>query len=79
MNKPDHQITIHIDRKPYKVDAEHLTGRQMRALPNPDISALYELKLDVPGGTDTVVGDDDPVELRNWQHFYSVQRNTNPG
>ena len=46
MNKPDHQITIHIDRKPYQVDAEHLTGRQIRALPNPDISSQYELKLD---------------------------------
>lgn len=79
MTKPDHNINIHIDRKLYKVGVDQLTGRELRALPEPDISAQYELKLEVPGGTDRVVADDEKVELRNGEHFYSVQRNTNPG
>lgn len=70
---------IHIDRKQYKTDESVLTGRQLRTLPEPDISADYILKLEIPGGTDRDIEDDEKVEIRNGLHFYSIQRNTNPG
>lgn len=42
---PDKNNVIHIDKKVYKVEADALTGAQLRALPEPDIAANYELVL----------------------------------
>ncbi|MHB1128858.1 MAG: hypothetical protein ACYC06_02270 [Ilumatobacteraceae bacterium] len=75
---PNSTNVIHIDRKQYKTDASMLTGAQLRTLPEPDISAEFNLWLEVPGGTDRIIDDED-VEICNGLHFYSIQRNTNPG
>jgi hypothetical protein len=72
-------ITVHIDKKPYKVDVEELTGAQLRALSDPDISAGYELLLEVPGGDDRPIGDDETVALNPGIHFFSAPRNITPG
>lgn len=71
--------TIHIDKKKYTVEAESLTGAQLRALPDTDITAEYELMLEVPGGEDDSIGDEQTVTLKNGMHFFSAPRNITPG
>jgi hypothetical protein len=72
-------ITIHIDRKPYKVDQTELTGAQLRQVAQPPIGGNYDLWLEVPGGEDKLIGDDESVELKNGMHFFSTQKHITPG
>lgn len=73
------KYTIHIDKKKYSVEVDELTGAQLRALPEPDISANYELLLEVPGGEDDPISDGQAVALKNGMHFFSAPRNITPG
>jgi multiubiquitin len=77
--KPPKKITIHIDRKPFKVDAPSLTGAQIRALPEPDIGSDYDLWLEVPGGEDERIEIDQVVRLKDGMHFFSAHSHINPG
>jgi hypothetical protein len=76
---PKHDYVIHIDKKPYKVEEEALTGAALRALPNPGIASNYELVLQVPGGDDRQIADDELVPLTNGMHFFSVPKNLDAG
>ena len=73
------KYTTHIDKKKYTVEVGELTGAQLRALPEPDISAQYELLLEVPGGEDDPIGDSQTVQLTSGMHFFSAPRNITPG
>ena len=77
--KTNDTVVIHIDKKMYKVEETALTGAQLRALPDPDIASKYELVLQVPGGDDRQIADDDSVELSNGMHFFSVPKNLDAG
>jgi hypothetical protein len=77
--KKPHEIVIHIDRNQFKVEKPTLTGEQLRQLPSPPIGADYDLFREVPGGEDKLIADQENVELENGMHFFSVQRNINPG
>lgn len=83
MNEREEQnhdkTVIHIDRQQFKVEQESLTGEELRKLPSPPIGPDYDLFLEVPGGEDKLIGDQEQVELENGMHFFSVQRNINPG
>jgi hypothetical protein len=72
-------VTIHIDRKMVKVTADSLTGAELRQLPDSPIGADYDLYLEVPGGEDRLIADDETVALTNGMHFFSVQRHITPG
>lgn len=76
---PNHEIVIHVDKRTYKVEQASMTGAELRALPNPNIAAEYQLTLQVPGGEDTPIADDEIVELKNGMHFFSVPKNLNAG
>lgn len=78
-DKPVKEIVIHIDKKQYKVSTPTLTGLGLRQLPNPDISQEYELELEVPGGEDLPIADNQVVELKNGIHFFSAPRNITAG
>jgi hypothetical protein len=77
-HKP-HEITVHIDRKPYKTDQQSLTGEQLRQLAQPPIGADYDLYLEVPGGEDELIDDQQSVELKDGIHFFSSQKHITPG
>jgi hypothetical protein len=79
VSEHEHEITIHIDRKQFKVDAKELTGAQLRQLPNPPIGSDYDLYLEVPGGEDELIADDQEVKLKEGMHFFSTQRHITPG
>lgn len=78
-DKPEKDIVIHIDKKQYKVSESELTGSALRQLPEPDISQEYELELEVPGGDDQPIADDQVVPLKNGMHFFSAPRNITAG
>ena len=80
--KPDPQhksFSIKIDRDPFKVDSETITGAELRALPTPPVGSDRDLFLVVPGGQDRLVGDDEIVTLREGAHFITAPRNVTPG
>lgn len=77
--KDDKRKVIHIDREVFKVEEDSLTGAQLRALPETDISQDYDLWLEFPGGQDVLIEDEHSVKLKNGQHFFSVQKTINPG
>lgn len=82
MNEHGHgneKTTIHIDRKKFDVEAEALTGAELRKLPETDISEEYDVFLEVPGGEDEPIADTKSVTLENGMHFFSAKRNINPG
>lgn len=73
------QVVIHIDKKEYR-SPNPTTGAALYVLSgiNP---ANYDLYQEVPGhGDDQLVPNDEAkIKLRNGEHFYSVQKNINPG
>jgi hypothetical protein len=80
-NKPEKskKIVIHIDRTKFEVEDKEMTGTELRALPEPDIGAEFDLWLEVPGGEDDRVDPDEPVRLKNGTHFFTAPSTINPG
>ena len=70
---------IRIDRDHYTVETEQLTGRQLRALPEPDIGLERDLFEVVPGGSDKKIELDTVVEMRNGLRFFTAPAQINPG
>lgn len=66
--KPE-KIHIFVDGQKYDVDTGSLNGAQIKALANAD--SAYQLFLEQPGD-DLAVRDDQAVQLKNGQHFYTV-------
>lgn len=77
--KTPKEFKIQIDRVHYEVAETHLTGAQLRALPNPPIGPDRDLFEVVPGGTDLKLGDADVVEMRNGERFFTAPAQINPG
>ena len=74
-----HEFEIHIDRKLYKVAEATRTGAQLREIAQPPIGDDYDLFLEVPGGQDQLIADDEVVTLKNGEHFFSIQKHITPG
>jgi hypothetical protein len=75
--KVEHEIFV--DKKKFEVKAGSLTGAEIRHLPQPPIGEERNLYLEVPGGEDELIKDDQRVELKNGMHFFSVPKHINPG
>jgi hypothetical protein len=74
------QVTIHIDHEQFKVNADSLTGQQLRALPDPDIGPDRDLYLEVPGpGEDELINADQRVPLKDGMHFFTAPAAITPG
>jgi Multiubiquitin len=73
----DHQpVQIIIDNHTFH---PRVTGRQLRHLPDPPVSEKYELYLEVHGGEDKLIHEDEEVELRDKMVFFTVERHITPG
>lgn len=77
--KSDKQIVIHIDRKQFKVAEGEMTGAQLRVLPDPDVGSEFDFWLEVPGGEDRQIGNEESVKLKNGMHFFTAPSVINPG
>lgn len=76
--KPEHKkFQIQIDRVHYTVTQEFMTGAELRRVPpiGPDRD-LFEV---VPGGTDKKIEDDETVEIREGERFFTAPAHINPG
>lgn len=79
LGQHDPEVTIHIDKAQFKLDAGSLTGAQIRALPTPSIGPEFDLWEDIPGGNDRLIGNDEVVVLHNGQHFFTAPATITPG
>jgi Multiubiquitin len=78
-DRPERHFNIQIDREHFTVTEPKLTGAQLRKLPTPDVPAdrdLYEVR---PGEDDLLIGNDDPVQMRNGLRFFTAPGRINPG
>lgn len=73
------EVVIHIDKNKYE-SPNPTTGAALYTLAGIDASK-YDLYQEVPGHGDDVLisNDDSAIELHNGEHFYSVQKDLNPG
>ena len=79
MTQHDETITIMIDKKEYKAPERVMTGSQLRQLAEPPIGPGYDLFKIVPGGEDLLIADDEEVELKDGDRFFSAPHKINPG
>lgn len=70
---------IFIDRKEYRAVSDQMTGEQIRLLSDPPIGPNRDLWLDVPGGHDELIGNDQMITLRDGMHFFTAPATINPG
>jgi len=78
-NKGPEDVSIHIDKKLYRVPAGSLTGAEIRGLLNPPLASTYDLYLEVPSEDDRLIADGDSVNLKSGLHFFSAPGNITPG
>lgn len=73
-------IPISIDKEHFKAPKTPMTGAELRALPNPDVSVDRDLWLDTHGPADDIlVTADQSIDLMPGMHFYTAPSNINPG
>jgi hypothetical protein len=74
------RVTIHIDKDMFQVDQKVMTGTELRALPTPPIGPDRDLFEVVPGpADDLLIGDEQPVDLKDGMHFFTAPSTINPG
>lgn len=77
--KKPKDVVIHIDKKKYD-SPDPTTGAALYTLGGIDASK-YELWQEVPGSGDDILIPNNSimVDLKNGTHFYTVQKDLNPG
>jgi hypothetical protein len=77
---PDHnKFQIQIDRVHYTVTQQYMTGTELRLVPSTPIGPDRDLFEVVPGGTDKKIENNDTVELREGERFFTAPAHINPG
>ncbi|MDO8340518.1 MAG: multiubiquitin domain-containing protein, partial [Candidatus Woesebacteria bacterium] len=77
--KQQKEAHIQIDRTPYTVPDQAMTGAQIRQIPTPPIGPDRDLFEVVPGATDLKIQDTDVVQLHNGQRVFTAPGQINPG
>jgi hypothetical protein len=77
--KPDPKFQIQIDRAHYTVARSEMSGAELRRVPPDPIGPERDLFEVGPGHPDRRVEDDDTVEMRNGQRFFTAPAQINPG
>ena len=72
-------ITILIDKREYKAPEPVMSGAQLRRLAVPPVGSEYDLFEIVPGADDKFIADNEPVDLKNGDRFFSAPHNITPG
>lgn len=73
------KFQIQIDREHFTVSQEHMTGAEIRRLPNPPVGPDRDLFEVIPGGTDRKIEDATVVDIRNGLRFFTAPAHINPG
>ena len=81
-DQKDHKpvkFQIQIDRVHYTVTQEFMTGAELRRVPPTPIASDRDLFEVVPGAPDRKIGDNDKVEIRDGERFFTAPAHINPG
>lgn len=70
-------INIFIDKHKVEVTDSSLTGAELKSLGN--VTAGYQLWLEVPGGKDIEISDNASVEIKHGMRFFSTKPTIDPG
>ncbi len=73
------KFQIQIDRVHFTVTQEVMTGDELRRVPSPPIGPDRDLFEVVPGGTDKKIENDEQVEIREGERFFTAPAHINPG
>jgi hypothetical protein len=74
------QISVKIDKETFHVSVDHMTGAELRQLPNPPIGVERDLFLVQPGpAEDERIADGQTVQLKTGMHFFTAPSTINPG
>ena len=73
------RFNIQIDRKHYVVTKRVMTGLELRNVPSPPIGPDRDLFEVVPGDTDRKISNDERVEIREGERFFTAPAQINPG
>jgi hypothetical protein len=74
-----HEFHIQIDRVHYTVTQREMTGEQLRHVPPTPIGPDRDLFEVVPGGPDRKIADNEVVEIRDGERFFTAPAQINPG
>lgn len=77
--KKGEHFNIQIDRAHYTVTQKRMTGAELRRVPPAPIGPERDLFEVVPGSPDKKIGDNDIVEIRNGERFFTAPAHINPG
>lgn len=73
-------IPIFIDQVKFDAPSPHMTGQELRNLPQPPIASNRDLWLEVPGPKDDVlIRPDQSYDIKPGAHFYTAPSTINPG
>lgn len=75
----EHEIVIFIDGIEYRTQSRRMTGEEIRELKTPPIGPERDLWLEIPGGHDKLIANDEVVDLHNGMHFFTAPATINPG
>jgi hypothetical protein len=73
------KFQIQIDRVHYIVTQEVMTGAELRRVPPTPIGPDRDLFEVVPGGTDKKIEDNETVQIREGERFFTAPAHINPG
>jgi len=73
------KFQIQIDRVHYTVTQEVMTGAELRRVPQTPIGPDRDLFEVVPGGTDKKIEDNEQVQIREGERFFTAPAHINPG
>lgn len=74
-----HEFHIQIDRVHYTVKKRVMTGEELRHVPPTPIGPDRDLFEVVPGGHDRKIANDEKVEIRDGERFFTAPAQINPG
>jgi hypothetical protein len=74
------QVTIHIDKEPFRVAAGTISAEALRALPDPDIGPDRDLYLEVKGpGEDKLIAVGTSITVEKGMRFFTAPATITPG
>jgi hypothetical protein len=73
-SKQSHRFDIKIDRVEYAVHKEHVTGLELRNVPQPAVGSDRDLFEVVPGESDRKILDDTVVKIHDSMRFFAALR-----
>lgn len=80
MTQAEHKVTVFVNEQPVKLEGKTASGSQIKAAAiaqGVHIEQNFVLQEELPNGTSKIIGDDDPVHLREHLRFTAIRPDDN--